>query len=314
MEDLVKHHTEHRINVSAPAPSVFALILDIGSWPIVFPPTIHADHIERGESEERIRLWATANGEVKNWTSRRFLDRDRLRVRFQQEVSAPPVANMTGEWRIEPLSDSETCVRLLHDFQAVGDDPDKTAWIRQAVDRNSNAELAALKAAAENRRQRAELLLSFEDVVTVGGSPKDVYDFIYRAQDWQQRLPHVSRVALAEDIPNVQELEMDTQTPDGSVHTTKSVRVCFPHNLIVYKQLQTPALMSLHTGQWLIHEDGGGGTVATSAHTVIIAPEAIPAVLGKDATVEDARVFIRDALGRNSTTTLRYAKAHAERV
>jgi aromatase len=309
----VTHETEHQITVSAPAQSVFDLILDIAAWPCVFPPTIHADHVERGESEERIRIWATANGEIKGWTSRRYPDRERLRVRFRQEVSQPPVASMGGEWRIEPLSDIQSRVRLMHDFEAVGDDPDKVAWIQRAIDRNSEAELTALKSAAEHWRERAELVLSFDDVVRVAGPAKDVYDFIYEAKHWQQRLPHVSRVVLDEDVPNVQVLEMDTQTPDGSVHTTKSVRICFPHDRIVYKQLQTPALMSVHTGQWLIEADGDG-TVITSTHTVVIAPEAIPAVLGENATAADARTFVRDALGRNSTTTMRHAKTHAERI
>jgi len=29
---------------------------------------------------------------------------------------------------------------------------------------------------------------------------------------------------------------MDTVSPNGSAHTTKSYRVCFPHDRIVYKQ------------------------------------------------------------------------------
>ena len=68
------------------------------------PPTVHADYAERGETEERIRLWATANGEVKNWTSRRRLDPAALRVEFRQEVSSPPVAAMGGTWIVEPLA------------------------------------------------------------------------------------------------------------------------------------------------------------------------------------------------------------------
>ncbi|MGS2642381.1 SRPBCC family protein [Streptosporangium sp. LJ11] len=307
------HQTEHQITVSAPARTVFDLILDITAWPHVFPPTVHADHLERGEHEERIRIWATANDEVKGWTSRRHPDRERLRVRFRQEVSQPPVAGMGGEWRIEPLSGTESRVRLLHDFEAVGDDPDKVAWIRQAIDRNSEAELAALKAAAEHGPERAELLMTFDDVVRVAGPAKDVYDFVHEAKHWPQRLPHVSRVVLDEDVPNVQILEMDTRAPNGSTHTTKSVRICFPHDRIVYKQLRTPALMSAHTGQWLIEADGDE-TVITSTHTVVIAPEAIPDVLGENATLADARAFVRDALGRNSTTTMHHAKTYAERT
>lgn len=304
--------TEHQIMVATPAGSVFSLIADIGCWSRIFPPTVHADYAERGDSDERIRIWATANGEVKGWTSRRHLDSDQLRIRFRQEVSQPPVASMGGEWLVEPLSETESWVRLRHDFRAVGDDPAKLAWIRQAVDRNSDAELAALKRAAERRDSDRELVLSFDDVVRVAGAAKDVYSFIDEAGQWPERLPHVSRVRLDEDVPGVQMLEMDTQAPDGSVHTTTSVRICFPHDTIVYKQLQTPALMSVHTGQWLMRENADE-TVLTSAHTVVINPEAIPAILGASATVADARDYVRQALGRNSRTTMSQAKAYAER-
>jgi len=304
------HQTEHQITMSAPAGVIYDLIANVGNWPWVFPPAVHVDYVEQNGSDERIRIWATANGEVKGWTSRRTLDRDRLRIDFRQEVSQKPVAAMGGHWVIEQVSDELARVRLAHDFQAVGNDPKSVSWILQAIDRNSDAELAALKTAAE-QRGRDELLLSFEDTVQLDdGSAKDVYDFIYDAEQWQQRLPHVARVALTEDTPNVQTLEMDTRTAEGSVHTTKSIRVCFPDHRIAYKQVRPPALMSVHTGLWSV-DDEPGRTAVTSEHTVVLNRQAITAVLGEQATVADARAFVRDALGRNSLATMRHAKAYA---
>ncbi|MFI1169767.1 aromatase/cyclase [Streptomyces sp. NPDC020801] len=305
------HTTEHRITVDAPAPAVFGLLAEVDNWPRVFPPTVHVDCVERGEADERIRIWATANDEIKTWTSRRELDRDRLRIRFRQEVSQHPVAAMAGEWRVEALPDGRSTVLLTHDFRAVGDTADNVAWIQQAIDRNSDAELGALALAARHRQHREDLLLCFEDCARVAGSAKDVYDFIHQAQHWPERLPHVARVVLEEGTVNVQMLEMDTRAPDGSVHTTKSVRICFPDNKIVYKQLRTPALMSLHTGQWQITQDHNAAVI-TSSHTVVVNPDAVRTVLGEQATTADARAFLRDALGRNSTTTMQHAKAYAE--
>ncbi|MGV9249250.1 aromatase/cyclase [Streptomyces sp. NPDC003710] len=307
------HETEHEIVLSAPPQAVFDLLAEVTGWPSVFPPTVHADYLERGEHEERIRLWATANDEVKSWTSRRELDRDRLRIRFRQEVSQSPVAAMGGEWVIEPQPSGRTRVLLRHDFRAVGDDPANVAWIRQAIDRNSAAELGSLEAAADRTLSGKDLVMSFQDQVRVDGPAKRVYDFLYAADSWPERLPHVARVALTETTPHVQVLEMDTSTADGSVHTTRSVRVCFPDDRIVYKQLLTPALMSVHTGRWLIEEDGRG-TLVTSEHTVVIEPDAVTRVLGGGATVADARRYIREALGRNSTTTMRHAKDYAEKA
>ncbi|MGK5639750.1 aromatase/cyclase [Streptomyces sp. URMC 126] len=303
---------EHEITVLAPAAAVYRLIAEVENWPRIFPPTVHVEHLERGEREERIRIWATAQGEAKSWTSRRTLDASALRVDFRQEVSTPPVGAMGGAWIIEPLGENESRVRLLHDYRAVDDDPAKLEWIDQAVDRNSRSELASLKANVEAAVGGGEdLLLSFEDTVRIDGSVKDVYDFLNEADRWSERLPHVARVGLTEDTPGLQLLEMDTRTKDGSTHTTRSVRVCFPHDRIVYKQIVLPALMTLHTGYWRL-EERDGGVDATSQHTVVINTENITKVLGADAGLEDARRFVRTALSTNSTATLGHAKAYAE--
>jgi aromatase len=312
MKQLGHRQVEHEITVNAPAAAVYRLIADVGNWPRIFPPTVYVDYVERSGPSERIRIWATANGEAKNWTSGRVLDPAKLRIEFRQEVSTPPVAAMGGTWLIEPVSAGESRVRLLHDYRAVGDDPDNMAWIEQAVDRNSRSELAALKTSAELASGSADdLMLSFEDTVRIDGAAKDVYDFINEAQLWKERLPHVVRVSLTEDTPGLQILEMDTRTKDGSTHTTKSVRVCFPHSKIVYKQITVPALMTLHTGYWRLADDGDG-VAATSQHTVVINTANIAKVLGAEAGVPEARKFIRNALSTNSRATLGHAKEYAE--
>jgi aromatase len=302
---------EHEIDVRAPAKVVYGLVADVANWPQIFPPSVHVEHLERGERHERIQIWATANGEAKTWTSRRELDPVAMRVDFRQEVSQPPVAAMGGAWIIEPISHDESRVRLLHDYRALNDDEDKLAWIDQAVDRNSRSELAAMKVNAELAAGSAELLLAFDDTVRINAPAKAVYDFINEAQLWEQRLPHVAKVSLIEDTPGLQWLEMDTMTKDGSVHTTKSVRVCFPHHKIVYKQVVLPALMNLHTGHWLLTQDGEGVSV-TSRHTVVINEANITKILGAGATLEDARKFVRTALSTNSLATLGHAKDYAE--
>ncbi|MEV6947580.1 aromatase/cyclase [Streptomyces sp. NPDC051172] len=308
---------EHEIVVAAPAADVYRLIAEVENWPRIFPPTIHVDHVERGEKEEVIRIWATANGEPKNWTSRRTLDPEALRIGFRQTISTPPVATMGGTWVIETLSDSESRIRLLHDYRAVDDDPKSLEWIDNAVDRNSRSELAALKGNVELAvAQSRELLLSFEDSVRINGSAKNAFDFVNEAQLWAERLPHVAKVRFEEDADGLQTLEMDTRAKDGSTHTTKSIRVTFPHHKIAYKQITLPALMSLHTGYWTFveHEEADGTvvTTASSQHTVVINPENIARVLGPEAGVAEAREYVQGALSTNSLATLGHARDYAE--
>ncbi|MDT0549856.1 MULTISPECIES: aromatase/cyclase [Streptomyces] len=308
--------TTHGITVLAPARAVYDIIAEVADWPQRFAPNVHVEHLERTPDGERIRIWATAGEVVKSWTSRRELDPDGLRVTFRQEVSAPPVAAMGGEWIITAHGENISRLELRHDFRAVDDDPSGVRWITAAVDRNSDSELAAVKALAELGDRLGELEFSFEDTVFTTGDPALVYDYLYRADLWPERLPHVSRLDLKEDPadatePRVQVMTMDTRTADGSVHTTESVRVCFGPDRIVYKQTTVPALMTAHTGSWTI-TPAGDGVAVTSRHTVILKPEAVERVLGPDKTVADARAFVQRALSTNSTTTLRHARAFAE--
>ncbi|MBT1092229.1 aromatase/cyclase [Streptomyces sp. HUAS 31] len=308
---MTTRQVEHEITVDAPAPAVYRLIAEVENWPRIFPPTIYVDHLERGEREERIRIWATANGEAKNWTSRRTLDPDALRITFRQEVSTPPVAAMGGTWIIEPLSGTSSRIRLLHDYRAIDDDPEGLKWIDEAVDRNSRSELAALKTNVELAHASEEITFSFEDTVQIDGSAKDAYDFVNEAGLWVERLPHVASVRFSEDTPGLQTLEMDTRAKDGSTHTTKSYRVTFPHHRIAYKQVTLPALMTLHTGYWTF-EENASGVAASSQHTVVLNTANIARILGADATVADARAYVQNALSTNSRATLGHAKDHAE--
>ncbi|AUH39566.1 aromatase/cyclase [Streptomyces sp. CMB-StM0423] len=314
---MTTREVEHTIEISAPAGTIYTLLADVGHWPRIFPPTIYADREETGPDEERIRIWATANGAAKNWMSRRFLYPAERRIRFRQEVSTPPVAEMGGTWIIEELGAGGSRVRLLHDYRAIGDDPDDLAWIDRAVDTNSTTELASLKENVERAHaaDRDELTFSFSDEVRIEGTAKDAFDFINEAGQWPERLPHVATVRFSEDTPGLQSLEMDTRAKDGSTHTTKSYRVAFAPHRIAYKQVTLPALMTLHTGIWTFEEDGDGGAVtATSQHTVTLNTDNIARVLGEQATVADARAYVQGALSANSSATLGHAKDYAERM
>ncbi|UJW29409.1 aromatase/cyclase [Saccharothrix sp. AJ9571] len=301
---------EHEITVAAPAAAVYALVADVGDWPQVFGPTVHVEHLDRaaeGRGTERLRIWATANGTAKGWTSRRELDPDGLRIDFRQEVSQPPVGAMSGAWVIEPRAERECHVRLLHSYRAASGDPADLAWIDRAVDRNSDAELAALRRHAEH----GDPVFTFADTVSIDGRAEDVYDFLNEARHWPERLPHVARVELDEPVAGLQTLEMDTEARGGSRHTTKSIRVCLPHRLIAYKQIGLPALLSLHTGQWTIEPEDGGVRV-TSRHSVRLDEANIEPVLGAGTGPAQAEEYIRTALSTNSLATLGHAKTFAE--
>ncbi|MFJ1755850.1 aromatase/cyclase [Kitasatospora sp. NPDC088134] len=306
-----QHRTLHSTDVAAPAEAVYAIVADVTKWPQYFAPNVHVEHLEQGEGTERIQIWATANGEVKTWVSRRELDPENLVVTFRQEVSQAPVASMGGTWKVTALDGSHARLELHHDFTAVDDLPENVAWINAALDRNSESELAGIRELAELGSELDDLVFSFDDTVHVAAAGADVFDFLNRADLWPERLPHVAALDLREETPGIQVMTMDTSTADGSVHTTTSVRVVFGTDRIVYKQIAVPALMTAHTGRWTITETDGGVDV-TSRHTVTLKQSAIERILGAGKSVADAREYVHRALSTNSTTTLKHALAFAE--
>ncbi|MEV0119110.1 aromatase/cyclase [Streptomyces sp. NPDC050844] len=307
----VTHRARHTITIDAPARTVYAIIADAADWPRVFPPSVHVEQTPLGEGEEILRIWATANDEVKSWQSRRRLDPQALTIGFRQERSTAPATSMGGQWQVRPLSEARCEVVLLHDFTALDDAPRNVEWINRALDRNSEAELGRMKSTAESAGQLGELLCTFEDRVRIEAPGAEVHAFLWRGEQWQERLPHVARVKLTEPEGDIQVLEMDTIAKDGSRHTTESVRVSLGSSRIVYKQLRVPPLLTAHVGAWLL-EESQGVTTAVARHTVVINPSSVT-LLGPDTTVAGARAFIRDALGTNSLATLRHAKEFTER-
>lgn len=305
--------TKHDVSIAAPVPVVYDIIRDVTRWPQRFDPTLHVEYHERGSRSELIQVWALANGEVKTWTSRRNLDPAGHRIRFRQQVSQPPVATMSGEWIFERTSPDTTRVIFEHEFSAVDNDPAAIAWITEAVDRNTTAELAGLKATAEQAEAAGELTFSFTDSLAIAGEASDVYDFLRDAARWPDRLPHVASLDLREEGQGIQLMAMSTRTSDGAAHDTYSIRICLPPDRIVYKQTRAPRLMNAHTGCWTLAATPSG-TRATSLHAVTINRAAVTDVLGNGASLVDARQFVRDALGANSRTTLAYARDYAEQI
>jgi aromatase len=307
------HDTVHEVPVDAEPELVYRLIADVEGWPHVFGPTIHVDLLLEEGDAQLLRIWATAQGGVHDWTSRRTLDPQARTISFQRIVSKPPVTAMSGRWSVEDAEFGASQVTLTHRFSAVADDAAAVAWIQEAIDRNSGAELGALKQAAELGPLRGQLHFSFSDAEMIRGSAAAVFEFVRRADAWPSRLPHVDRVELTEEPNGVQRMEMDTRAPDGTVHTTSSIRLCFPdRRAIVYKQFRLPALMAGHTGRWQFEEDDGI-VFARSWHTVTLDRDGIKSLLGPEATVAEARAMVRRALGTNSLATLRHAKAFVER-
>lgn len=296
----------HTKVIGAPPEVPYELIDDVSRWPVIFAPSVHVRHLEKSPGEERFRLWAVVGGEVRNWVSRRELDRAGARITFEQERTHPPIEAMQGRWTFRPLPGDRTEVVLDHRFSVAGGD-EVLDTITDAVHRNSEQELDALARIAELGHPVDELIYGFSDTIELGGASDAAYEFVNRSDLWPQRLPHVDRVELTEDEPGIQHMEMDTRTADGSTHTTRSVRICCAGKTIAYKQQLPPSMLFGHSGEWRFAE-GSSGAVVTASHTVGIDPAAARRVLGEHSTLADAQRYLREALGGNGRATLEHAR------
>src|SRR5579875_1895869 len=256
------YKTAHQIQVNAPSEKVFGLIADIGRWPQIFPQIVLTERLDDRDGWQRARIHQWNNGKASDWVALRRPDAGQLRLDYRQEQTWPPVLDMGGSWVVRPVDDDTCVVHLAHDYEAARTDAATLGWIDDLIDKNSQAELTALKAAAE---LDPELLITFGASLDVEAPPEAVYRFLRDAEEWPAHIPHVASAKLTAVAPNVDLLDMDTRTDQGAIHTAQSVRVCLPGERIVQKYLLLPPIATLHIADWTV----AGGS-ASVTHTVIV--------------------------------------------
>lgn len=149
-------HTEHTVTVEAPADVVYAVLEDIEGYCKLFPPTESSTLLEQSDTHQIARLVVDVSGQTQSWVTRRDLDSRRRVIAYRQLDNAPMIQYMGGEWRALPLDDTHTQLVITHDFaaratEAVPSEERATELLRAAVDRNSHADLDAVRAESERR-------------------------------------------------------------------------------------------------------------------------------------------------------------------
>lgn len=297
----------HHVHVSAPAGVVYAVLADGAKLPLYCSQSIHVECLENDGDRERLRMWSLVDGRVQAWTTWRTPDPVERRMEFRQKLPGSPLDSVRGVLSVRSEGPHDTRLELRY---GLDDEPD-TEWVEQVVGHDIHAQLLQLKSFAERWTRLDDLVLTFEDSLRIKGPAELAYDFLYRAADWPELVPDVTRVGLTEATPGVQRMTLQRLTETGS-HTTAAVRICFPHaGRIVYKQTETLPLLAAHTGEWSVTPDETGTTL-TSRQTVVLREEDITAVLGPHADLADARRHVRARLGHDSLTLLGLARRHAE--
>lgn len=312
MSAVKTHRVEEKALIAAPVDVVRQIVVDVEAWTQLHEPAVHAEILDSGTDGELIQHWAVVDDHtVRTWTSRRRVT-DSGDVLFTHEPANAPFATVGGGFQFEEQPDGATLVRMHHEFTLVEEDERVAAERAESMQHGSRRHLTTLKHAAEKADELKRLIVSFEDPLFVAGSVEDAYQYLYEADKWPERIPHVIRLELEENTPNIQFFDMDTRSSDGSEHTTRSVRICLTNHKIVYKQTRPPKTLLAHTGHWLFTETPEG-VVVSARHTATIRTEGLH-LLGEDMTVEGARKYLRRILSANSMGNLRLSKEYAEQL
>lgn len=306
-----QHSVQDEVSVTAPAEVVRSLVQDVAAWTQLHEPAVHAEVLQDSGDERLIRHWAVADRHsARIWQERRTKADHGDRISFVHEPAEAPFGSLGGAWTFQEQGD-KTLVTLRHDFTLLdGQGASQADELSARLRHGGQAYLRTLAHAAENREELDRLIISFTDALFVAGEIKDVYDYLWDADKWEERIPHIAKLDLEQPAPDVQFFDMDTSTPDGSSHHTRSVRITVEPDIIVYKQTKLPVLLDGHTGHWKFTRTPEG-VIAEARHTATIKPSALH-VLGEGTTVLDARKYLRRVLSANSVSNLRLAKAYAE--
>lgn len=294
--------TRHTTSVAAPASVVYGMLADAPRWPVFLPSCVHVERMESDGTGEHLWVWDVVGDLVRSSRVKRVLRPSTRSIDFEEfaaDAASWPVA--AGTWSVEPDGERST-LTLRYEERPPG-----------ALDAQAGLRLDAVRRAAEQWDTLDELLFSFEDSTRVDGPSELVYDFLYRVEDWADLLPRVDSAQVTEELPGVQIAAVDSYAAHtGATVTAEAVRLCFPAaGRIVYKETVTPDLIAAHTGEWSVEPDASGLTV-TSAHHVLLRRDAIEPVLGEGACPADARLYVREWLGRADQEALGLAKWHAE--
>jgi C7-C12 aromatase (ARO/CYC) len=309
------HETAETVEVPASADAVFTMIEDVRRWPQLFTSLVHTS-VEPAEpgsgATDVVRCWGVrGHAAVRAWSAQRWIDRAELTIDFDNTPPPPGVTAQRGRWTVTPTGPQSCTVTLGHDFTLAADaDQAMAARIAEQFAAHSRSQLDELAAAATRGQEREELIVSWEETLTTSGATEDAWAVLYECGKWPERIPHVSRLDLTEPSPDVQFFDMYTATPDGRTHTSRSVRICLPHDLIVYKQVTTPPQLEAHTGHWRFTRLPDGTLEMGARHTVTIKRDAVSGLA--DGTVAGARAYAREMLGKNSMKNLLIAKKYAE--
>jgi acyl carrier protein len=100
---------------------------------------------------------------------------------------------------------------------------------------------------------------------TIAAPLDAVYQALFDAGSWPQKLPHVRNINMLYDDGVYQEFDMEVEGNNGTVMLIRSVRRCQPQHIRFF-QPAPPKFMAHHCGEWILHPLQEGLTHVVTRH------------------------------------------------
>ncbi|GAA3827731.1 hypothetical protein GCM10022403_071150 [Streptomyces coacervatus] len=140
--------------IDVPADRVWRACTDIERWPDIFPTTRRVRRTEVGADEVVMDMTVANDLGVNDVRSHRRYRPDELRIDFRMVTLPPAIAEMEGNWSVEP-SDGGAQLSIEHIFLPRQDGTADAAGLRDTLFRTTENVLAALKQWLESGRDLA---------------------------------------------------------------------------------------------------------------------------------------------------------------
>jgi ribosome-associated toxin RatA of RatAB toxin-antitoxin module len=302
------YHLRHSVICAAPADTVYELIRYTTHWPRVIDACLSAVPAGSDGTGEIVRIDAMQEGQVVSWETRRQYFDDIRRIDYTLPVPMPFVESMSGQWRVIALGSGKSLLtvdrswRMLADVSGIragiSTVDEAAALVRNFVDGNASAEMAAFRAFVEDKTDH---LTSVVTRVPVRAPAGEVYSALANVCAWPGILPHCESLDVTYDDGRYQEFLMRVETPAGT-EAFRSVRACDPDTLSInYFQPEPPGTMRQHHGSWRVRATEGGSEVIAK-HTALLNTGACESAFGT-ADLQEQKSRVRALLDRNSWMT-----------
>ncbi|MCH9717110.1 MAG: hypothetical protein K0U29_01280 [Gammaproteobacteria bacterium] len=300
--------THHSTVCNSNAQDIYKVITNIELWPEIFDACEKATVLKSNGNTDIVFIQANDKGNIMEWETHRTYHDDIFKVDFHLPKPMPFLKNMSGTWRVVPLSDQKSLLsvnrhfELLDDVSNIREDIKSVAeaksYISNFIEENAENEMISLKSFVEKKTASR---FKFINKYYINCPPEKVFDVFSDVCHWPEVLPHCNDVKVLYDDGRDQEFIMEVSSTRGAI-AMRSIRNCDKDKMtITYFQPSPPDFLDEHRGEW-VFRSFNGGTEVISEHKVSLNVKACSKSFHDD-NITDYKHKVKELIAGNSHKT-----------